>query len=98
MQFLDGLPFKQATSGSASAPSKGWDDFASIREVVSRRLSRLSHEGEAFPDLLLIDGGKGQLNAAMESMARSASRRRSRFRWQNRKRNSTSPARPSRES
>jgi excinuclease ABC subunit C len=47
---------------------EGVDDFASIREVVSRRLSRLAREGESFPDLLLIDGGIGQLNAALEAM------------------------------
>jgi excinuclease ABC subunit C len=36
--------------------------------VVSRRMSRLAREGESFPDILLIDGGIGQLNAALESM------------------------------
>jgi excinuclease ABC subunit C len=43
------------------------DDFASIREVVTRRYRRLKMEEEVFPDILLIDGGKGQLNAALEA-------------------------------
>lgn len=41
------------------------DDFRSIHEVVARRFKRLSDSSEVFPDILLIDGGKGQLNAAM---------------------------------
>lgn len=42
------------------------DDFASMNEVVGRRYSRLKEEGQALPDLILIDGGKGQLNAALD--------------------------------
>jgi len=45
------------------------DDFAMMREAVGRRYSRLKSEGQAFPDLILIDGGKGQLNAALEALA-----------------------------
>jgi excinuclease ABC subunit C len=45
----------------------GIDDFRSLHEVVSRRYRRLSDEDEVFPDLLLIDGGKGQLNAALQA-------------------------------
>jgi excinuclease ABC subunit C len=41
------------------------DDFRSIHEVVSRRYAKLAAEDEVFPDLVLIDGGKGQLNAAL---------------------------------
>ena len=44
------------------------DDFASMREVVTRRFRRLRDEDEVFPDILLIDGGKGQLNAALEAL------------------------------
>ena len=43
------------------------DDFASVREVVSRRFRRLSDEDGVFPDILMIDGGKGQLNAAVQA-------------------------------
>ena len=44
------------------------DDFASIAEVVKRRYLRLKNEGEEFPDLIIIDGGKGQLSYAKASL------------------------------
>ncbi len=47
---------------------KGPDDFASMKEVVYRRYRRLIDEGESLPQLIVIDGGKGQLNAAVESL------------------------------
>jgi excinuclease ABC subunit C len=65
VQFLDGLPFKPGYRRYKIRMVKGIDDFRSIHEVVARRYKRLSDEGETFPDLLLIDGGKGQLNAAL---------------------------------
>ena len=46
----------------------GPDDFASMREVVFRRYKRLIQEGEDLPQLVIIDGGKGQLSSAMESI------------------------------
>jgi excinuclease ABC subunit C len=46
----------------------GNDDFASMREVVTRRYSRLKETGEKFPGLVLIDGGIGQLHAAAEAL------------------------------
>ena len=46
------------------------DDFASIAEAVTRRYERRRAEGEAFPDLLVIDGGKGQLSAALAALDR----------------------------
>jgi excinuclease ABC subunit C len=67
VQFIDGLPFKPGYKRFKIRSVDGVDDFASMREVVSRRFRRLHQEGEPFPDLLLIDGGKGQLNAAMEA-------------------------------
>lgn len=67
VQFIDGLPFKPGYKRFKIRSVEGVDDFASMREVVSRRFRRLHQEGEPFPDLLLIDGGKGQLNAAMEA-------------------------------
>jgi len=46
---------------------EGQDDFASVREVVSRYLKRRVDESRAVPDLFLVDGGRGQLNAALEA-------------------------------
>ena len=69
VQFIDGLPFKHGYKRFKVRTVDGVDDFGSIREVVSRRLRRLHQEGEAFPDILLIDGGRGQLNAALQAIA-----------------------------
>jgi excinuclease ABC subunit C len=49
--------------------SPGQDDFAAIREAVARRYVRVLDEVGAMPDLVLIDGGRGQLNAALEALA-----------------------------
>ena len=65
VQFIDGLPFKPGYRRYRIKDVKGIDDFRSIYEAVSRRFRRLSDEQEKFPDILLIDGGKGQLNAAL---------------------------------
>lgn len=65
--FIDGLPFKPGYRRYKIRSVEGVDDFASMREVVSRRFRRLSDEDGVFPDILLIDGGKGQLNAALQA-------------------------------
>jgi excinuclease ABC subunit C len=65
VQFIDGLPFKPGYRRFKIQGVAGVDDFRSIHEVVARRFRRLADEDEAFPDLLLIDGGKGQLSAAL---------------------------------
>ena len=65
VQFLDGLPFKPGYRRYKILEVEGVDDFRSIHEVISRRYRKLSDENEVFPDILLIDGGKGQLNAAL---------------------------------
>jgi excinuclease ABC subunit C len=67
VQFIDGLPFKPGYKRFRIRSVTGVDDFASIREVVLRRFQRLDDEGIAPPDVLLIDGGKGQLSAAMSA-------------------------------
>ena len=69
VQFIDGLPFKPGYKRYRIRTVEGPDDVASIREVVTRRFQRLSDEGEVFPDLLLIDGGRGQLNAALAAFS-----------------------------
>src|SRR5262249_36874079 len=71
VKFIDGLPFKPGYRRYRIKTVQGVDDFASIREVVTRRFRDLprrsaGEEEEVFPDILLIDGGKGQLNAALE--------------------------------
>lgn len=65
VSFLDGLPFKQGYRKYKIKTVEGIDDFASMREVVSRRFRHSAREELPFPDLVLIDGGKGQLNAAL---------------------------------
>ncbi|MEP6794827.1 MAG: excinuclease ABC subunit UvrC [Saprospiraceae bacterium] len=48
---------------------EGPDDFASMREIVERRYKRMLEENQTLPDLVVIDGGKGQLSAAMEAIS-----------------------------
>jgi len=68
VQFIDGLPFKHGYKRFRIRTVDGVDDFASMREVVSRRFRRLQQEGESFPDILLVDGGLGQLNAVLSAL------------------------------
>lgn len=65
VQFIDGLPFKPGYRRFKIQMVDGIDDYRSIYEVVSRRFRRLDDEMLSQPDILLIDGGKGQLNAAV---------------------------------
>ncbi|MBX7102873.1 MAG: excinuclease ABC subunit UvrC [Gemmataceae bacterium] len=67
--FLDGVPFKEGYRKFKLRTIQGIDDFASIREVVLRRFRRAADDESVFPDVLLIDGGKGQLNAARDAFA-----------------------------
>lgn len=68
VSFIDGLPFKPGYRRYKIKSVRGIDDFASIREVIARRFRHRgpNEEEQVFPDILLIDGGKGQLNAALE--------------------------------
>ncbi len=67
VRFIDGLPFKPGYRRFRIRSVQGVDDFAAIREVVTRRFRRLGQQEDVAPDLLLIDGGKGQLNAALDA-------------------------------
>jgi excinuclease ABC subunit C len=69
VSFIDGLPFKPGYRRYKIKSVVGIDDFASIREVIGRRFRNAlspNEEEQVFPNILLIDGGKGQLNAALE--------------------------------
>jgi excinuclease ABC subunit C len=57
-----------AQSPGSSPQPRVLDDFASMREVVTRRYQRVLENGGPFPDLILIDGGKGQLSAAYDAL------------------------------
>jgi excinuclease ABC subunit C len=64
--FLDGLPHKNGYRQFKIRSLKGKiDDYQAIKEVIARRYSRLLNENQQKPDLILIDGGRGQLNAAL---------------------------------
>ncbi|MEQ9468826.1 MAG: excinuclease ABC subunit UvrC [Ekhidna sp.] len=66
--FKDGKPSKSNYRKFNIKTVVGPDDFASMREVVGRRYSHLKKEGLPFPNLIVIDGGKGQLSAACDSL------------------------------
>ncbi|MBL7718123.1 MAG: excinuclease ABC subunit C [Flavipsychrobacter sp.] len=66
--FKNGLPSKREYRHYHIKTVVGIDDFASMKEVVYRRYKRLLEEQAPLPQLVIIDGGKGQLGAAMESI------------------------------
>ncbi|MCC5931791.1 MAG: excinuclease ABC subunit UvrC [Cyclobacteriaceae bacterium] len=66
--FKKGKPSKKDYRKYNVKTVTGPDDFASMREVVGRRYKRIIDEGQPLPDLIVIDGGKGQLNAAVEAI------------------------------
>ena len=66
--FMDGKPRKSEYRKFKIKTVQGIDDFASIREVVFRRYSRVKQEQGSLPDLILIDGGKGQLSMAVSAL------------------------------
>lgn len=65
--FRDGKPCKRDYRHFCIKTVVGADDFASMKEVLHRRYSRMIAEGEELPQLVVVDGGKGQLNAAVEA-------------------------------
>lgn len=66
--FRDAKPSKKDYRHFNVKTVVGPDDFASMREIVYRRYRRMLDEGESLPNLIVIDGGKGQLSAAVESL------------------------------
>ena len=66
--FVDGKPRKSLYRKFKVKTVDGIDDFASMREIVSRRYKRVKKEGKSLPDLILIDGGKGQLSMAVSAL------------------------------
>lgn len=65
--FRDGKPSKRDYRHFIIKTVVGADDFASMKEVLHRRYSRMMAEGEPLPQLVVVDGGKGQLSAAVEA-------------------------------
>ena len=68
--FVDGKPRKSEYRKFKIRAVTGPDDFASMREVVERRFTRILREQTTPPDLLMVDGGKGQLSSAVEVLTR----------------------------
>jgi excinuclease ABC subunit C len=66
--FKEGLPSKKDYRHFNVKTVDGINDFATMKEVVIRRYSRIKKENKAFPQLVIIDGGKGQLRAAIEAI------------------------------
>ncbi|MBP9583396.1 MAG: excinuclease ABC subunit C [Ignavibacterium sp.] len=64
--FEDGKPKKSLYRKFIIKTVEGPDDFSSMREVIERRYSRLKEENQPLPDLIMVDGGKGQLSSAVE--------------------------------
>lgn len=72
VQFRNGKPDKRNYRRFRIKTIDGIDDYSMIQEVVKRRYSRLIKEGKEMPDLIIIDGGKGHLNAALEVLKKLA--------------------------
>ncbi len=66
--FRQGKPYKKDYRHFNIKTVQGPDDFASMKEVVFRRYKRLMDEGKSLPQLIIIDGGKGQLSASVEAL------------------------------
>jgi excinuclease ABC subunit C len=70
VQFRNGKSDKNNYRKFRIRTVKGIDDFVAIAEVVRRRYTRLKNEGDEFPNLVIIDGGRGQLNFALQELER----------------------------
>lgn len=67
--FIDGRPFKNSYRRFKIQEVEGQDDYAMIREVIRRRYREAAKGEELYPDIILIDGGLGQLHAALDAFA-----------------------------
>jgi len=74
--FVDGRPKKSEYRKFKIQSVSGPDDFASMREIITRRYSRLLEEQAQLPDLIMVDGGKGQLSSAVEALEKLGIRER----------------------
>ena len=74
--FVDGRPKKSEYRKFKIQSVNGPDDFASMREIITRRYSRLLEEQAQFPDLIMVDGGKGQLSSAVDALEKLGIRER----------------------
>jgi len=68
--FVDGKPRKSEYRKFRIQSVSGPDDFASMREIIERRYTRLLEEQGGMPDLIVVDGGKGQLSSAVDVLAK----------------------------
>lgn len=68
VQFIDTLPNKKGYRHYNIKTVEGPNDFASMEEVVKRRYSRLLNENKSLPQLIIVDGGKGQLSSAVKAL------------------------------
>ncbi len=64
--FIDGKPKKSEYKKFIIKGVEGPDDFASMREVIKRRYIRVLESGDSLPDLIIVDGGKGQLSSSVD--------------------------------
>ncbi len=68
VRFVEAKPDKKGYRHFNIKTVEGPNDFASMKEIVGRRYKRILEEGEKLPDLILVDGGKGQLSSACEAL------------------------------
>lgn len=68
VQFLDGKPNRHNYRKFKIQPMVTMDDTAAMRQVITRRYARLKQENLPLPDLILLDGGKGQISAALDAL------------------------------
>lgn len=68
VRFVDGKPDKKGYRHFNIKTVTGPDDFASMKEIVGRRYKRIMEEESEYPNLIIVDGGKGQLSSACEAL------------------------------